>query len=128
MRLPFCGCGQPLWAPESAARGFCEYCRLHHAVHWPAFGHHPRGLPYPPPDENPVTYERRPPVVPGLHVNVAVIHRHTCPIIAGKHAAWLWANTASLGEILYAAAYFGYETCKQCHPLASYEDPSITVV
>jgi hypothetical protein len=24
-----CRCGQPLWAPESKVRGYCEYCRIY---------------------------------------------------------------------------------------------------
>ena len=126
MRLLFCGCGQPLWAPECAERGFCEYCRMHHCTHWPAFGYHPRGLPYffPQRHENPYRKADAEPVV-GFNLmrtdDGVLLHRHTCSLLDEKAIPWLWANSAELGEILYAAAYFGYSTCVECHPLARYD-------
>jgi hypothetical protein len=124
MRLPFCGCGHPLWTPASQERGFCEHCRLHHCVHWPEFGYHPRALPEFLPSggyENPYRKADAEPV-PGFNLvrdnGGTVIHRHTCPTLTSKQVPWVWANTAELGAILYATAYFGYETCLQCHPFA----------
>lgn len=127
MRLAFCGCGHPLWAPEAIARGFCEHCRIHHCTHWPEFGYHPRALPFFLPGskyENPYRKADATPVE-GLNLMAGndgiVIHRHDCPRLTGKQVPWLWANTVALGEILYAATYFGYQTCRECHPFARFD-------
>ena len=128
MRLPFCGCGHPLWSEVSIERGFCEHCRRHHSTHWPEFGYHPRVLPeFRPKYENPHWDDGTPPDPDPRFFHLTredsstVIHRWDCFLLGGNQVPWQWANTVSHGEIMWAAAYFGYGTCKECVPLVSYE-------